>query len=396
MSTNNESVSQIKEENNLRISSKRKPKFPFDRPFNSKNKSHFASIPSKFEIFLLPESKEKQKLKGFTYHTERDNPSLNSNNTPSVGEYNLNVSQNYPGAEFNQMGYLSGFISRKNRFKGHGSYLNIEVTPSGADYDSGKNTIENNCKNSLKCKSMYRYNKTDNSSHSINIPGPGYYTPNNYYNWKLENKLFKYNFDSTTKRPPFVKDNGIPGPGDYFKEIPKKEKKIIPKYESLTDRKLNFEKRLKNFSLKTEQSKDDIPFHLRNIGNSSEDISKNVIITNEDGIDFLHECPKHSKEFLNKKKYEEIVSKFENKEGNIPVSKFKEMEEEELKYIKQVLGNDDGRLDLFYLAAPRWKENKYKLKVPGPCYYMPKMKNQSYSYNRSKREFICPKGPEFI
>ena len=31
--------------------------------------------------------------------------------------------------------------------------------------------------------------------------------------------------------------------------------------------------------------------------------------------------------------------------------------------------NDNGKRDLFYLSSPRWKENKLKLKIPGPAYY---------------------------
>ena len=41
----------------------------------------------------------------------------------------------------------------------------------------------------------------------------------------------------------------------------------------------------------------------------------------------------------------------------------------ELEYIKSILGNDNGRPDLFYLSSPRWKENKYKFRTPGPAYY---------------------------
>ena len=42
-----------------------------------------------------------------------------------------------------------------------------------------------------------------------------------------------------------------------------------------------------------------------------------------------------------------------------------------MKYIKDVLGNDNARPDIFYLNSPRWKfyNNKYKFKIPGPAYY---------------------------
>ena len=57
--------------------------------------------------------------------------------------------------------------------------------------------------------------------------------------------------------------------------------------------------------------------------------------------------------------------------GKIPITKFKLNQERELEYIKSILGNDNGKPDIFYLNQPRWKyyENKYKFKVPGPAYY---------------------------
>lgn len=48
--------------------------------------------------------------------------------------------------------------------------------------------------------------------------------------------------------------------------------------------------------------------------------------------------------------------------------KFKINQENELNYIKSLLGND-GIPDQFYLSEPRWREKKHVLKVPGPAYY---------------------------
>ena len=41
----------------------------------------------------------------------------------------------------------------------------------------------------------------------------------------------------------------------------------------------------------------------------------------------------------------------------------------ELNRIKKILGNDNGRPDLFYLSPERWKNKKKEFKPPGPAYY---------------------------
>ena len=41
----------------------------------------------------------------------------------------------------------------------------------------------------------------------------------------------------------------------------------------------------------------------------------------------------------------------------------------ELNRIKNILGNDNGRPDLFYLSPDRWKTKKSNFKTPGPAYY---------------------------
>ena len=66
---------------------------------------------------------------------------------------------------------------------------------------------------------------------------------------------------------------------------------------------------------------------------------------------------------------EELLKKKPNIESTSTNLKFKIDQERELEYIKSILGNDNGRPDLFYLSSPRWKEEKYKLKTPGPAYY---------------------------
>ena len=49
--------------------------------------------------------------------------------------------------------------------------------------------------------------------------------------------------------------------------------------------------------------------------------------------------------------------------------KFNIRQDRELNKIKKILGNDNGRRDFFNLSPSRWKEDRYKFKVPGPAYY---------------------------
>ena len=48
---------------------------------------------------------------------------------------------------------------------------------------------------------------------------------------------------------------------------------------------------------------------------------------------------------------------------------FKINEKKELAEIKKILGNENGRPDLFYLSPERWKSKKNVFKTPGPAYY---------------------------
>ena len=66
---------------------------------------------------------------------------------------------------------------------------------------------------------------------------------------------------------------------------------------------------------------------------------------------------------------EELLKNIPEKDKLSTNLKFKIDQEKELEYIKSILGNDNGRPDLFYLSSPRWKENKYKFRTPGPAYY---------------------------
>lgn len=378
-----------KEPNNIKILTKRKPDFPYSRPFGSKNKIHLGTIPSKYENILIEPPKTSNK-NGFISNSLRINPNFEGDRNPGIGEYDINKSYTAENIEKNNI-----FITNKIRFKGFGSYFQEKTNPSPCDYNSSKtSSIEYISKHSLIGQSLYNSKKSKSLKKHITFPDPFTYSPKKYDNWKLENKNFRYNFDSSSKRD-FVTINKTysPGPCYYFKTQYKK-KDLLPKIieESCSDRKIKDLKNLKKYSIKTEQSKSDAKFQLKNKGNSGK---YSQYITNMDRLAIAHQIQNYNIDNINKSIYKEFSNKVKDKDELTSKIKFKIEEEKELDYIKQILGNDNAKPDLFYLASPRWKKNIYETKVPGPAYYVPKNIKDKYSYNRSTNLYMCPKGPEY-
>jgi hypothetical protein len=159
-------------------------------------------------------------------------------------------------------------------------------------------------------------------------PGPGFYT----YNSDL--------FGATNKQTKFNYDNKSESFDDY--EIKKHPDKVFKKYSN---------------------KKDILKFKLKSRSPKYNDIK---IMTFEE----LQLKNKNEKQKLKRiNMLEELLKKKPNIESTSTNLKFKIDQERELEYIKSILGNDNGRPDLFYLSSPRWKEEKYKLKTPGPAYY---------------------------
>ena len=168
------------------------------------------------------------------------------------------------------------------------------------------------------------------NSSKEDYPGPGFYMQNNdLFGFAKKNKQLKFSYEEKDK-------------SDEDKEIQKNPERAVKKYYNKKD--------LPNFKLKSRSPK-------------YNDIK---IITFEE----LQLKNKQEKQKSKRKNIlEELLKNNPNIEKTSTNLKFKIDQERELEYIKSILGNDNGRPDLFYLSSPRWKESKYKLKTPGPAYY---------------------------
>ena len=184
-----------------------------------------------------------------------------------------------------------------------------------------------------------------------------------------------YTFDSFTGRNeftgydmPFEKKNDYPGPGfyayisDLFGATNKQMKfNYDNKSESFDDYEIKKhpDKVFKKYSNK----KDILKFKLK----SRSPKYNNIKIMTSEELQL-----KNKKEKIDNNKVpqlELLLKDIDKKDTHSTNFKFYLNQQKELDYIKSVLGNDNGKRDLFYLSSPRWKEDKFKLKTPGPAYY---------------------------
>ena len=166
------------------------------------------------------------------------------------------------------------------------------------------------------------------STSKKNYPGPGFYMQNTDL-FGSNNRQLKFNY----------KESDI---NEENSEIEKNPDKTVKKYYNKKD--------LPNFKLKSRSPK----------------YNDSKIITFEE-LQIKNKTEKNKSRSVNK--LDELLKNKPNIEKTSYNLKFKIEQERELEYIKSVLGNDNGKPDLFYLSSPRWKENKYKLRTPGPAYY---------------------------
>ena len=160
-----------------------------------------------------------------------------------------------------------------------------------------------------------------------NYPGPGFYMQNNLFG--SNNKQLKFSYDEKEK-------------SEEDLAIKKNPDKAVKKYYIKND--------LPNFKLKSRSPK-------------YNDVK---IITFEE-LQMKNKLEKQKLKRINM--LDELLKNKPDIRKTSTNLKFKIDQERELEYIKSILGNDNGKPDLFYLSSPRWKDNKYKLKTPGPAYY---------------------------
>ena len=348
--------------NNSSLNKNNKTKL-FKSIYSGFTKTSFGSIPNKTENFLVNKKLDNPRfndIKSIFYSDQLRNP--------GVGKYNLTK-------DFEITGWDMKFGGYGNRFK-----TSFNQIPGVGDYNPEESKIIEKNRNNIRYKSLYKKPdffkfllKYNNELQEIKGPNCTTYTP--VYQDEVMKIKKLYTFDSFIGRDeipqfamPFGKKNDYPGPGFYTyysdkigynnrqlkfnhenkdenyedSEIKKHPDKILKKY-------YNNNGRIK-FKLKSRSPK------YNNI---------KVITSEELQIKNLTEKKNNNKI----PKLEIILKDIDNKEKHINDFKFHINQQKELEYIKSILGNDNGKPDLFYLSSPRWKDNKFKLKTPGPAYY---------------------------
>ena len=344
--------------------SQKKSKKIFKSIYTGYSKNSFGSIPYKTENFLITDNIENKRfndVKSIFYFDRLGNP--------GVGKYNLSK-------DFNLQGWSMKFGGYNSRFK-----TSFNEIPGVGDYNIENSKILEKSRNNIRYKSLFKNTNTSLKKKILDInpdnsnlgPTSTTYTP--IYQDDIIRIKKMYNFDSFIGRDkytgidmPFSSKKDYPGPGFYMQNndlFGSKNKQLKFSYEEKdkSEEDLEIQKNPEK-AVKKYYNKRDLPnFKLKSRSPKYNDIK---IMTFKE----LQLKNKNEKQKLKRiNMLEELLKKKPNIESTSTNLKFKIDQERELEYIKSILGNDNGRPDLFYLSSPRWKEEKYKLKTPGPAYY---------------------------
>ena len=329
-------------------------------------KETLGSIPSKTEKFLLNNNAIFDRFSG-------SNSVFNKigENTPGVGSYELSYDWNLKN------NCVRIGESELKRFQNSFNSL-----PGVGDYNVDNGKIIQKERDNLRYDSLYKRTKTlFNQKINKDIENYEYYDPKNIN--EIERKKKNYNFSSYSGRndfrgskiPTFFdKANDTPGPGYYYH--PHMYNKSLQKlsYDSNIRNNINnilLEKNkpknilqlIKQKLDSDKKNKSDDPFFvMKQHGN----IRDNRLYTFED----IYKMNRSNKKIVVDKE-EELDKKLRENEKNT-TSKylyFNIKQNMELNRIKKMLGNDNGRPDLFYLSPERWNNKKKEFKTPGPAYY---------------------------
>jgi len=344
--------------------SQKKSKKIFKSIYTGYSKNSFGSIPYKTENFLITDNIENKRfndVKSIFYFDRLGNP--------GVGKYNLSK-------DFNLQGWSMKFGGYNSRFK-----TSFNEIPGVGDYNIENNKILEKSRNNIRYKSLFKNTNTSLKKKILDInpdnsnlgPTSTTYTP--IYQDDIIRIKKMYNFDSFIGRDkytgidmPFSSKKDYPGPGFYMQNndlFGSKNKQLKFSYEEKdkSEEDLEIQKNPEK-AVKKYYNKRDLPnFKLKSRSPKYNDIK---IMTFEE-LQLKNKSEKQKLKRINM--LEELLKKKPNIESTSTNLKFKIDQERELEYIKSILGNDNGRPDLFYLSSPRWKEEKYKLKTPGPAYY---------------------------
>ena len=365
-SVNNTNSLLTYQNSNLNNSSdKKSKKHLFKSVYTGYSKNTFGSIPYKTENFLITDEIENKRfndVKSIFYFDSLGNP--------GVGKYNLSKDFTLPGWDMKFGGDNSRFKTSFNEIPGVGDY-NIE-----------ENKILENKRNNIRYKSLFKKSSSKLKKRLKIRPntenlGPTSTTYTPIYQDDLIRIKKMYNFDSFIGREKFTginmpfssSKNNYPGPGFYNPNLEifgsSKNKQLKFSYEE-KDKSMEDSQMKKNPDkvVKKYYTKNNLPnFKLK----SRSPKYNNIKIMTSEEVQMKNKSEKNKSKKINI--LEELLKNKPDIQKTSRNLKFKINQERELEYIKSILGNDNGRSDLFYLSSPRWKENKYKLKTPGPAYY---------------------------
>jgi hypothetical protein len=348
-------------------SQKKSKKHLFKSVYTGYSKKAFGSIPYKTENFLISDkinNKRFNDVKSIFYFDHLGNP--------GVGKYDLSK-------DFSLPGWSMKFGGDNIRFK-----TSFNEIPGVGDYNIENNKILEDKRNNIRYKSLFK--KSTSKKKLLNIQndndfiGPTSTTYSPVYQDDIIKLKKLYNFDSFIGRDKYTgidmpfstsKTKNYPGPGFYTQNAnifgSSKNKQLKFSYEDKDKEKSYEESEIKKNPDKAVKKKyytrNDFPnFKLKSRSPKYNDIK---IMTSEEVMKNKSETKKIKRVNI----LDELLKKKPDLQKSSNYLKFKIDQERELEYIKSILGNDNGRPDLFYLSSPRWKENKYQLKTPGPAYY---------------------------
>ena len=337
------------------------------------NKTNFGSIPRKDEIFLIKKNKYEDRFNSGNsniYYTDTET-------FPGAGTYN--ISNNFILNKYNSISLSSNSIRFNNNFDnqvpGVGNYNLSTLNNNSHNYRYKSLFKESSSKNLIRNDSNSKNNSDKNKENNVD-----FYNSVDLHDISLKKK--KLNFNSYSGRENYSGSNSFfdnkninPGPGSYFKknidnDTSKSVKNIynpkIFKKDNYSILQSEAKKIIKEMNKNNDNEKEEeINFKLLNGKNYPNQKVYSVKEITDSYID--NNSPKP---LYYQKKKDTPKNKLYT-ESDIPYVSFKINEERELKYIKDFLGNENGKPDVFYLNSPRWKfyEKKYQFKVPGPAYY---------------------------
>ena len=304
---------------------------------------------------------------GFTSTSERFENNNSNMETPGPGTYNSPSSFKQSFKSFSSKGYLNGFLSKEDRFDERDGKLFYErFKPGPGNYQLfNKNSLYEEVKKSLIGKNLYNNFNSSNINKEDKKPDPCTYDP-----IKPISESYKQDNLFNSKIIRFkMKFNNNPGPGTYYNRFKPKNKLCESAvFKKPIDKKIDIYKLLK---IKTD---DDVK-------NEYLDMKKNKDIKNNFDLS-------KTREIYFKKNYSQ---NFDNpKINNLQFDLGENIDTHDIKPYEFTTYNQKD--EIMKLASPRWKDNKYEFKVPGPAYYKIRTIEKHLSFNRNDKIFNSSTG----